>query len=187
MLWVPPKVSAELLEERREREARALLFMHTTKVCDEFNPELKRIDPALEMVFLPEPMPLDVVSAGGRPGRYNIVREGSKGGPLSFMPIVGPDGEFVEPTSRIFDELKLMDWWDPAVRQARRDREQRLEDARRKRQEEERRELDEEVLERYLAATRTQVSMNDSVPWAQNASGYKRVKGASRGSQRASD
>src|SRR5512144_2380087 len=108
-MWVPPTAARELVEKRRRREAQALLFLQTNAVCEQFNPELEKIDPGLVMVFIPEPMPLDVVASGARPGCYNIVYEGRKGGPLSFLPIVGPDGEYVDPTYQIFDKIRAMD------------------------------------------------------------------------------
>lgn len=177
-LYLPPGVTREMLAEREEREAQAYaqgVFVRDER-CREFNPLLVRVDPYLSMVFCREPAPLEAVACGARPGRYNLVRE-APGAPLSFIPIIGPDGEFVEPTSRIFDELKAMDWWNADVKRDRQAREDRLEDARRKTEEAERERMTDEVLERYLAGTRTQVSMNPDVPWAQNAAGFKRIKG----------
>lgn len=167
-----------LVEERRRREAETLRFVetaHQSAVCREFDPLLQRIDPCMSMVFCREPAPLDVVAAGARPGRYNIMRE-PVDGPRTFMPVVGDNDEFVEPTSRVFDRLRAMDWWDPRVSRARKEREDRLDDARRKREEDERREINEEMYERYLATNRAFVSMDRSNPWSQNVAGKRGVK-----------
>jgi hypothetical protein len=175
-LYLPPSALRDL---RLEREAQTLEFVETARqsaVCREFDPLLQRIDPLLSMVFCREPAPHAVVAAGARPGRYNVLRESHNGGPRSFMPIVGPNGEFVEPTSRVFETLKSMDSWNPAVQRERREREESIEKARAKREADELREANEDVLERYKAVSRAQVSMNTSVPWAQNWQGERAAK-----------
>lgn len=173
-VWIPPTASRELVEERKRREAKALLLAHVTSVCEKFNEDLRRIDEGLQMVFIPDWMPLDVVAAGARPGRYNLIREDHKGGPLTFIPIVGPDGEFVEPGSHIFDLLNANDWQNPRVIKHRKELQAKIADAKRKAEEEEMRRLDEEVIERYKAYTRTQVLMSPDVRWAQNSAGRRR-------------
>lgn len=177
-LYLPPAV---LRDMRLEREQHALAHMETAQqsaVCREFNPDLERIDPLLSLVFCREPAPFEVVAAGARPGRYNVMRESYRGGPRTFMPIVGPSGEFVEPTSRLFDTLKSQDWWDPAVMRDVRARDDRIEDARRKREQDELEEANADVLERWLAVSRAQVSMSRDTPWAQNSAGLRRSRAA---------
>jgi hypothetical protein len=46
--------------------------------------------------------------------------------------------------------------------------------------EQERRDRDQDVFERFKAVSQTSVSMNRSTPWAQNAAGLKRTKGEAR-------
>lgn len=187
-LFIPPRVAHELEQETQRRQTSALGVLERAAVCKEFDPDLQRIDPDLSMVFCPEITPqdrakggpiLDAVAAGARPGRYNVMRQ-APGAPWTFKPITGPNGEFVEPTSRVFEMLKEQDWWDPAVRHVREQREQRLEDARRRREENERRERDEVAWEHWQAVSRTQVSMNRSTPWSQNHAGQRAAKGAAR-------
>lgn len=178
MLLLPPGVTRELYEKRQAREQGAAasgVFAKDDR-CREYDPLLKRVEPYLSMVFCNEPAPLQAVACGARPGRYNIVRD-APGYPLTFIPLVGEHGEFVEPNSAIFEGLKLMDWWSDDVNRERRRKEQALKDAEAKALAEERREMNEDVLEHYLAATRTQVSMNRDTAWAQNARGYKKVRG----------
>jgi hypothetical protein len=177
-LILPPGVTRGMLNERQEREGKAFsggVFVRDDR-CREYDPLLMRADPYLRMVFCREPAPLEAVACGARPGRYNIVRS-PPGAPVTFIPITGPDGEFVEPCSSVFEALKQMDWQDPVVQRERKRREEALEEARAKAEAEEMRRMDEEVLEAYLAGTRTQVSMNADTPWAQNAAGYKKVRG----------
>lgn len=169
-LYLPPSV---LRDRRLENEAQAFaagVFVRDDR-CREFDPLLLNVEPWLRMLFCREPAPLEVVAAGARPGRYNIVREPPHGEPVTFIPIVGPAGEYVEPTSRVFDTLKAMDWWNDEVKRDRVERENRIEDARRKAQAEERRRIDDEVFERFQAVSRTQVSMNPDTAWGQNARG----------------
>lgn len=178
-LYLPAGVSPEMMDERQRREAQAQTVFLRDERCREFDPLLFRVDPYLSMVFCNDPAPIEVAHCGARPGRYNIVRQ-VPGAPLSFIPIVGPSGEYVEPTSRVFELLRQMDWWNEDVKRDRNAREDRLEDARRKTQDAERERLNTEVYERYVAGTRTQVSMNPDVPWAQNAAGFNRIKGEKR-------
>lgn len=174
MLYLPPGVTREMLAERHEREAAAHasgVFVRDNR-CREFNPLLLSIDPYLSMVFCREPAPLEAVACGARPGRYNLVLE-TPGVPVTFIPIIDPDGGYVEPTSEVFTRLGEMDWHDPRVQRHRKMEAQHLEDARAKREQEERRERDEDVYERYMAGNRAFVSMNRDAPWTQSARGRR--------------
>lgn len=182
-LYLP---ASALREQRLQNEAEATRFMAARMApwWHQFDRDLQRIDPSLSLVFCPEPAPLNVVAAGARPGRYNIMRQSHKGGPMTFMPVVGPDGEFVEPTSRVFDQLKSMDWWDPEVMRERKRVQDQLEDERRKRHDEEMRRIQEETWERWLAVSRTQISMNRETAWGQNARGAALSRGERRRRQK---
>lgn len=174
-LYLPPSV---LRERRLENEAKAFasgVFVRDD-TCREFDPLLKSVEPALSMLWCREPAPLEVVAAGARPGRYNIVREPPEDAPVTFIPVVGPDGEYVEPTSRVFDMLAEMDWWDGRVKRDREELRQRAEDARSKAHAEEMRRISDEAWERWQAVSRAQVSMNRSVPWSQNHAGERAAK-----------
>jgi hypothetical protein len=92
----------------------------------------------------------------------------------------GGAGGFVEPGSWVFDALARSDLWDERVQRDRRRIQRELVEAKARRKERERAEADEDVLERFLAVSRPQVSMNRSTPWAQNAAGLRRTKGEAR-------
>lgn len=92
---------------------------------------------------------------------------------MTFIPIIDPDGGFVEPTGEVFTRLGEMDWQDPRVQRDRKLEAQKLEDARAKRETEERRERDEDVYERFVAGNRTFVSMDQSASWSQNVNGRR--------------
>lgn len=175
--FVPPRVAYELQQETLRREAEGLRELQVEarfKWAREFEAELKRIDHRLfGPVFCPDPAPLDAVVMGAQPGRWHVGRE-NEGAPTSLLPILGPNGEYMEPTSRVFEQLKQMDWWDDRVMRDRRKRERELEEAKARREERERKEFDEECYERYMAVSRTQVSMNRDTPWTQNHAGGKR-------------
>jgi hypothetical protein len=167
-VWLPPKVSHRLEQERMAEYARlAVLTSHHAQMAD-FNRDLKQIDPYLELVKCKEH-----IEPGSplKPGYWHIIRH-NPGAPPSIMVIEGPDGEFVEPTSQIFEMLKRSDLQNPAVEYRRKQREREMDLARERREAREREERNDEVRERYLAGTRAQVSMTD-VPWHQNAAGKR--------------
>lgn len=165
-LWTPPKVSRELVDKRREATAEMMQMVYLKGVMDDFNKELKQIDPYLELALASEK-----VLAGNplKPGYWHIIRH-NPGAPPSVMTIEGPNGEYVEPTSEVFRMLKEdNDMWNPASMHRKRKREEELERAKERRKERERRDRQQEIQERWDAATRTQVSMLPG--WSQNVKG----------------
>lgn len=174
-MWLPPGVTEELYEERQAREGVAMAAMSAEDQqawVDGFNRELRQIDPYLKLLWCPDPAPVDAVACGAQPGRWHVMRH-NPGAPISLLPITGPEGEYVEPTSRVFDMLRASDWWNPEVNRERKRVAAEMERAKERRQAEEHRQANEEVYERYLAATRAQVSMSRSTPWSQNSSGRR--------------
>jgi len=167
-MWLPPKVTAELQDNTRQATAELMQMVYLKGVMDEFNKELKAIDPYLELALATEK-----VLAGNplRPGYWHVIRH-NPGAPPSVMIIQGRNGEYVEPNSEVFRMLKEdMDMWNPANEHRRRKKEQAIEEAKERRKERERQARQEELLERYAAATRTQVSMLPG--WSQNVAGLK--------------
>ena len=169
-MWVPPKVERRLVEERNAYTASVESMVDRFRgVMNELNPRLKEIDPHLELIFAPP----NVTAPGLVPGRYHVMRH-NPGAPPSLMPLEGPDGEFIEPGSRLLDELRSRDMWSPeAVNDRRLEREarERRQAAEKARQDELRR---DELRERWAAASRAFVSMNMDAPWTQNASANAR-------------
>lgn len=180
-LWVPPAVSAELVRERemfaqelRDRVLRQEM-LRVKGVLDEFNYELRRIDPKLELVRAGE----DVEGTPMKAGYYHLVRW-NEGAPPSVIPIEGEHGEFVEPTSRVFEMLARADLWNPDNMRLLRQRKRLAEEADRRRKTREREERQEHLRDLANAAFRTQVSMNRDTPWTQNWSANSRRDAAAR-------
>lgn len=174
-MWTPPKVAPELVAGRREFEAEIKermvrqTLLHVKGVLDEFNYELKRIDPKLELVRAGE----DTRGTPMKAGYYHVIRW-NEGAPPSVMTVEGDHGEFVEPSSRVFEKLRQNDLWDPQNQRLLRQRNRLAEVAEEKRKVREREERQAEIMERYNAAHRTFVSMDRSTPWAQNWAGTRR-------------
>lgn len=181
--WTPPKVTERLKDETQRREAHAFLGLVTDDGSDwwrGWNRDLENFLPGLRLCWCPDPAPIDAVAIGARPGRYGLLFPSMLGGPVSVSSFSGPNDEFVEPGSWVFEMLRARDWQNTEVI---RDRDRAKEQARQaaeKRREEEMRRMDEEVLETYLAGTRVQVSMNRDTAWSQNAAGARAARAAKR-------
>ena len=166
-LWTPPRVDRHLAGRTTEYVASIdRMADRLRSVIDEFNRDLKKIDPDLELVFFPPGVEglVDVI-----PGRYHVIRKIPLA-PPTIIPVVGPNGEFVEPDSGLFDYLRRIDLWNG---RAKHDRERAMVEAERaaeRRREREREERLEEIRERWAAATQTRISMSTHSPWSQNAS-----------------
>jgi hypothetical protein len=173
--WVPPTVSRELQDSTAQYRGEVHQMARHAGIVQAFNKELRAIDPHLQMVWFDE----DVVLEGVVPGRYHLLRD-APGVPPTLEPICGPNGEFMEPNSGLFNWLRESDMWNA---EARRDRERRQEEARRSAErvrEREREEIREELLDRYNAHFRTSVSMDRSSPWSQNSRGRRGRSGFRR-------
>lgn len=174
-LFLPPSVAKEIADANRRYEAEVFdqaiqAYMGRVKgVLDEFTYELQKIDPRLEMMRASDSEAWH--SSEVPPGYYFVVRHNDPPAPPSIMPVQGPNGEFREPDSRLFEELKKNDLWNPATkRRAEKQREQ-LEEAAERHKARERADRQRELYERYLANTRTQVSMLPG--WSQNVAGKR--------------
>lgn len=183
-VWVPPKVSAEMMAERQRFNAEMQEQAVVNRLVGEmerFNYELRQIDERLELVFIPSHA--DPGATGCRPGYFHVVRRNDNA-PWSIMVVEGDNGEPVEPTSRLFEKLRESDLWNPNVMRRVREKERRAEEAAEREKIREREARQGEIQERWDAVTRTQVSMNRDTPWTQNqsanarrAAGDKKKKG----------
>ncbi len=173
--WVPPAVSEEMLEQRRQREAQGLKALQTDALFAEkkrWDRELAAIDPGLKLVWCPDPAPIEAAAMGAVPGRWNLMRA-INGVPPTFIALQTPEGDYLEPGSHIFETLARSDLWDERNM---RERERRVEQLRRasaREKEREREERQQEIKERMKAIRETSVSMNRDVPWSQNVAGRK--------------
>jgi hypothetical protein len=162
-LWVPPSVSRELQESTSAYREELFSRARHREVIDSFNPELKKIDPHLQMVWFDEGTEL----FGVVPNRYHLLRD-NPGAPPSLEPLCDAEGGFIEPNSGVFEWLRKGDMWNAA---AKHDRERSIEAARRaaeRARDREREDIEEEFKDRYNAAFRTSVSLANT-PWTQTA------------------
>lgn len=180
-LWTPTKVSREHADTTREWESAALSCMHDSGgILDHWNAELRLVDPNLRLMQASEHA--DVM--GVLPGFYHLVRlrDTDRNDMLMVQPLRGPNDEFIEPSSQMLEALRACDLQNEQVRRERDAATLREEAARLRaiaREEECRR---DEGVERFLAASRTQVLMSRDVPWSQNNSAAaRRARGQKRG------
>jgi hypothetical protein len=171
-LWVPPKVARDLREETLEHNASTLnMFDMFGPHYDKWNRELKKLDPFLRLGKAKE----KASAVGVVPGYYHLIRI-NPGAPLWTMPLHDSQGRFVEPTSRMLDQLRENDMQNMRVV---RDRRKAIEDKERageKAKQDRRDYLNEKAEEHYAARFKTRVSMNRDTPWSQNVAGRKGVK-----------
>lgn len=174
-LFLPPRVARELIEETRRFAADVTSACHKDRICLEWDRELKRLDPLLEMVRAPEQQ---IIGTPLVPGHYHLIRR-NQGAPVSVTPVSGPGGEFVEPPGRLLEQIKSTDLWDVNVTRMR-ERIRDAEESRRERQKEANRtDRQERIVDHFKAVTQASVSMNRDAPWHQNMAGRRGVKKAS--------
>lgn len=176
-VWVPPKVAQELAEEQRGHYRAVLfpLFDFDDPVCRQWNPELRKLDPHIR-IGRAKPMAY-VPGVPVRPGFYHFLRD-NPGAPPTVSAITGADDEWVEPDSGLLRKLQSNDLQNPAVIVAMRAEQERIKEEEERDKLRDREARQGEILERWAAGTRTQVSLNPDVPWSQNAAGRRARKPA---------
>lgn len=165
-LYLPPSVVAD----ERQRYAADLLSRVDSDdpVAQRFTVLLRRIDPRLRLVRARERIEPGTPLV---PGYYHLLRF-NEHAPISVFTL-HDNGAFAEPNSRVFERLAAGDLHDPRVMRELRDA---PEQARREAERERNRERvarREELRDRVNAATRAQVSMDDTLPWTQNSQGRR--------------
>lgn len=175
-LFLPPSVAKELLAERQRNVTDVMLSTYRDHICETWDRELQKMDPLLIMRRAHNRPALAAVARGLHPGLYHIIRQ-NPDAPLSLFPVQGPDGEFAEPSEDVLERLRRMDAHSDRAEKLRvqLQRQARVHEQRAKELAHE--ERVDRVHDELQAMTRTQVSMNPDVPWAQNASGFRRTRG----------
>lgn len=113
-LWTPfNEEKTALLDDARAQVAHA----------KQLTRELKQIDPYLELVFVGDRSP---DYPGITPGRWHV-RRSPEDGPDSYWAVNGPDGEYVEPSSKLIEDMKAADLWRQGALQELYDRKARAE------------------------------------------------------------
>jgi hypothetical protein len=159
-VWLPERVRREMLDVRRRHERMVLEGLELHQRLKEWNRELKQIDPYLELVRARE----GAAAPGLKPGYYHVLRH-NPDAPPTLIVVEGPNGEFREPDSGLFDMLREADLWSDAAADERRRRGEALERARDRQRAREREERKEEFLMRFKALESPGVSMTDARPW----------------------
>lgn len=167
-LWVPPKANQELRAANERATFRMLEMVHRKGVMDDFNRDLKKIDKDLELIWAPE----SADAPGLKPGRWHVMRH-IPGAPPSLIPVTGPNGEYQEPNSALFEKLKQMDLQNERSNRERKRQQEIAEQVARRRKAQEDEERREELRDRLNAAMRTSVSMNRDARWSQNVAGRR--------------
>lgn len=175
MTFRSPEVSPLLLS-RTEQFRRELLEQIVSAEIDrvnstinEFNQELRRIDEHLQLVRAREKCSPESTL---KPGYWHVIRD-NPGAPPSVMIIEGPNGEYVEPTSQVFERLREGDLWSAENMDRLKKLKDRAENAAYRKRMSERSDRQEELKDRWNAAQRTSVSMDRSAPWRQNQFGRR--------------
>lgn len=151
-LYVPEHVQADM-----EREAMADTHIAKGLLFDSY---LKQYDPRLELVWVGD----RATAPGLVPGRWHIRRLNEKTLD-TYMPLVGPNGEYTEPHSGHLEALKRGDLWNrDVVGELRRERE-----AQRVAEEKAKQAISEERVDTMATHIKSRlnpgVSFSDARPW----------------------
>lgn len=161
-MWVPPKVHSQLLDERARLDAELLEGLEVVEILEHFTRELQKIDPYLHLLKAKE----DATQPGLRPGYFHVVRN-PPDAPAMVEVLEGPNGEFVEPGSNVFDLVERSDMWSARAMRLRQKKELDAVRSKERDRERERDERVEELYERWKRLNSTQIVVGGT-PWARS-------------------
>jgi hypothetical protein len=173
-LLLPRRYERELQDRRdsfRHDVLRSLDLDDQDTLMVEYTRKLRAFDRRLMLVRARDEV---VPGVPMRPGYYHLMVDNGPDVPLTVTVIEGANGEFCEPTSRIFEKLMAGDM------NSRRNRERfaKLEaegfNANEREKVRDRIERRDHLRELVKAYTETSVSMTNARPWAQNTQGPAR-------------
>ncbi len=169
-LVLPAHVQRRIDLDRR-REYWALLKRNFTiedPRCQEYTRKLQQLSPDLYMVKAN-----DMVEIGAplRPGYFHLLVIPDDAPP--FVTPITNNGEYCEPTDRIFTILARGNLRERRVRDAIAAEEEQAQRDIAKEKAEQKEQRMERVKEIVLSATRAQVSMDRTLPWSQNSAGRR--------------
>src|SRR5688572_18024936 len=162
--WIPDSTARQYKDMRGQYGAELGAMLESgSAVTEEWNRVLYQIDPDLRLVRAKE----NADHPGLTPGLYDVLRRNPLGAP-TLCSVSGPNGEFNDPDSSLLDALRRMDLWNGRAQrdQARANEELDRQKARQK--EREREERQDEIAERWKAASNPGVSFTD-VGWRYRA------------------
>lgn len=163
-------IPAEYAAQAARHTAGDELIDQHRETYERFNPELRRIDPYLDLVYIGDRVPVGALP-GVVPGAWHVRRRNPLTVP-TFKAIVGPKGEPIEPTARIFEQLKEMDGWKTDPKRALKDRLAREAADRERRVDEMRAEAREEFAMRMKAELSPSISFGGR-NWTARARGRR--------------
>jgi len=155
-MWLPPSA--------REREA---MDIHKRQIAEGairdataeyWTRELRKIDPNLALIKANE----NAQAVGLKPGYWHVMRAVDND-VTTLLPVVGDDGEYVEPTGRLLEMVKAGDLQNEQAMRARQEFDRRRAAERERDRLREREERKEEMAERLSSM------QNVSVGWRKEA------------------
>lgn len=154
-LWLPDSTREQLAQDNSE----IMQMVMIDEAIQHFTRELKRIDADLELVKASN----NAKAPGLVPGYWHILR---KGMPCNVLPLEGPNGEFREPGSWMYEWMESQDLWNDRAQKENRRRQKDIIAARDREKSRERQDRIDELNERWHSANHVSLSMTDvKRPW----------------------
>lgn len=158
-MWLPESTRSELARDQKAIAEMTLI----DEACKHFTAELRQIDPDLELVKASN----NANVPGLLPGYWHILH---KGPPVDLHALQGPNGEFREPGSWMYQWLLEQDGWNDRTKKINRERAEKAESAKQRELNREREDRIEEMNERWYHATHESISFSPTKrPWAARA------------------
>lgn len=175
-MWLPPSIDRELRERTRsfnEDILRSIVVDDRDPLLREFTRRLQEFSPRLLMVRAREAV---VPGVPMKPGYYHVLVR-TDDAPWNIAVVEGEGGEFIEPTSRVFEKLVEGNMQHAGVRKRYKRLQREEHDREEHRKANDREERREHLHDLVNAYTRTSVSLNPETPWRQNQAGRRDVGG----------
>lgn len=169
-LFLPPTITRGLQQERLQMQTDLVKMTHMKETMDSWNRDLRQIDPYLELIKAQENPEVQIHAL--KPGYWHIIRH-NPDAPPSITTWEGPEGEYREPDSGIYDHLRLNDLQNPEVMKAIKKKRITLERLRKERENRENEERRQELFERLAANRDVRISFDRDAKWTQNVSGRR--------------
>lgn len=155
-LWLPNGVTREMDDAKKDFTAQVM--GQVQEELERFNKEIRRLDPYTSLVRADPRSKHPQL----RPGYYHIIRRPPDGPPMIEV-WEGPNGEFKEPGSDLFEWLRHSDLWSDRTRREREKRQKQLKKLAEREREAEAYDRREELYQRIRSATRTSIAVPKGV------------------------
>ena len=152
---LPRSAESEILREQDQLSHE--LYAIADKL-DHFNRELYKIDPWLTVVIAKP----NTTVLGLKPNYYHLIRQ-RPGHPAWIKPVEGPNGEWRDLDSSLFDLVAEADLWNDRTQREMRQKQNRAEAARQRQRDREAQDRVTEFNERLKSATSTSISVSKAV------------------------